>query len=243
MDKLEKHIKNTLGNREISPSPEAWNKIAGELKTGNTTSTKKTYWWAIAATLAVLVVLSLALFKGQSPAETNPGIEVVRTNKKEKESILIQEENAIVIEDSKTLEEIIPGVSTDEEKPLMEDEIFENPVEVVQTEVSKEQEPLKDIKEVSDLAINNKLEEVLAQVNTMENNAITVSDAEIDSMLIAAQRELLTAKALNESGKVDAMALLNEVELELYDDERNPLFIRLKEGFFKLRTAVADRNN
>ena len=97
--------------------------------------------------------------------------------------------------------------------------------------------------EVTDLDITNKLEEVLAQVNTMEDNSIAVSDEEIDSLLMAAQKELLAGKAFEENGKVDAMALLNEVELELYDDERNPLFIRLKEGFFRLRTAVADRNN
>jgi len=243
MDKLEKHIKDKLRNREISPTPEAWAKIAGELKSEDTSSGKKTYWWAIAATLAVLVVLSLALFKGQSPVEAIQGAEVVNADNKKKGNIQIKEEEAFVNTEAKAPEEEIPAVAIEDENPLGGSEILENSVEVVQTEVRKEQEPLKDVKEVSDLAINNKLEEVLAQVNTMENNAITVSDAEIDSMLIAAQRELLTGKVLDDSGKVDAMALLNEVELELYDDERNPLFIRLKEGFFKLRTAVADRNN
>ena len=42
---------------------------------------------------------------------------------------------------------------------------------------------------------------------------------------------------------VDAMALLAEAETEMDQTFREQLFIKLKNGFNKVRTAVADRNN
>ena len=42
---------------------------------------------------------------------------------------------------------------------------------------------------------------------------------------------------------VDAVALLNEVEVELDQSFRDQIFDRLKTGFMKVRTALADRNN
>ena len=243
MDKLEKHIKDKLRNREISPSPDAWNKIAGELESKEDVSSKKGYWWAIAASLVGLIVLSVGFFNTQKTPETAKEGIVISEEGKTPETIKIQEENAVarvngeIPEEEQTLE--IP--LNQEEVP--EEKIMENTIEVAQVEAAKDKAPIKDVKEVEDLAISSKLEEVLAQVNAMESNANVVSDAEIDSLLLHAQRELLTEKVFQENGKVDAMALLDEVELELYDDQQNPLFIRLKEGFFRLRTAVADRNN
>ena len=83
--------------------------------------------------------------------------------------------------------------------------------------------------------------QALMLLEDMANAEIT--DAEIDSLLRAAQQELFTDKILNSEGKVDAMALLTEVEEELDDSFRDQIFEALKQGYLKVRTAVADRNN
>lgn len=242
MDKLEKHIKNQLQNREISPSPEAWEKIARELKPERSTSPKRTYWWAIAASIVGSIVLSVRFFSPQDSIEAPKEVIVIQEGNTEEETLETLEGKHSDINLEKSREELVLEVPMDKKSDKGPNDIG-TIAQVAKNEVSNDQESLKDIKEVTDLDIADKLEEVLAQVNSMENNSITVSDEEIDSLLMAAQREILAEKTLGENGKVDALALLNEVELELYDDQRNPLFIKLKEGFFKLRTAVADRNN
>lgn len=242
MDKLEKHIKKQLQNREISPSPEAWEKIAVELKSETSTAPKRTYWWAIAAGIVGLIVLSTQFFDPQDPIETPRETIVVQeeTNNKEIPEISDGEDSNPNLE--RQIEDLVLEVPLNEQQDP-EPKTIGNPIQIVEREAPENQESLNDVAEVTDLAITSKLEEVLAQVNSMEDGSIAVSDKEIDSLLMAAQRELLAENILGEDGKIDAMALLDEVEMEIYDDEQNPLFIRLKEGFFKLRTAVADRNN
>jgi len=46
-----------------------------------------------------------------------------------------------------------------------------------------------------------------------------------------------------DNGKVDAMALLIEVEDEIDQSFRDRIFKKLKDGLFKARTAIANRNN
>jgi outer membrane protein assembly factor BamA len=111
---------------------------------------------------------------------------------------------------------------------------------VAEQEVKK---PLQDeIKINSDMLIAQKVEEVVAQVEILENAQQDVTDAEVDSLLRAAQRQILTDKLFSDGGSVDAMSLLAEVEDELDESFRDQIFDALKSGYLKLRTAVADRN-
>jgi len=87
--------------------------------------------------------------------------------------------------------------------------------------------------------INAKISEMIAQVNLIED----VSDAEVDSLLRLAQKEILKEKIYRNNGSVDAMALLTEAEDELDQSFRDRIFLKLKDGFFKARTAIASRNN
>jgi hypothetical protein len=95
---------------------------------------------------------------------------------------------------------------------------------------------------VSQEVLTEKISEVIAQVQELERNN-GVSEAEIDSLLYAAQKTIITEKLFTENNKVNAMALLSEVEEELDQSFRDHIFESLKVGFLKVRTAVADRNN
>jgi hypothetical protein len=62
--------------------------------------------------------------------------------------------------------------------------------------------------------------------------------------LAKAQRAISNQRILQKNTqKIDASALLMDVELELEQSFRDKVFEMLGEGFIKIRTAVSERNN
>jgi hypothetical protein len=239
MDKLEKHIKDKLEERTIAPSKGAWDKIASQIK--GPSPKKRTPWsiYAVAASVVGVVLVSVYFFTNESPrvdenqvveTETKTGVITEPEQTTGKESMEESIEVAVIEADSKITEE----------NPTMD---ADNPISngaLVQEETKA---PLKDELLInSDALIAQKVEEVVAQVELMEHAHQDVTDAEVDSLLRAAQRQILTDKLFTESGSVDAMSLLAEVEDELDETFRDQIFDALKSGYLKLRTAVADRN-
>ena len=91
-----------------------------------------------------------------------------------------------------------------------------------------------------DLFVDRKVDAVVAAVQ--ENNTITIE--EIDALLAEAQRDIATNRILNSKDrKVDATALLEDVETEMERSFRDKVFEALGDGYKKVRTAVAERNN
>src|SRR5690606_9896127 len=88
-----------------------------------------------------------------------------------------------------------------------------------------------------------KVTEIVSHFKTLQNSGKEITEAMVDSLLIQAQRELALERTFKDStGKVDAMALLNEVENDLDKSLRDKVFEALQEGFIVVKTAVADRN-
>ncbi|WP_349352766.1 MULTISPECIES: hypothetical protein [unclassified Flagellimonas] len=239
MDKLEKHIKEKLEERTIAPSEGAWDKIASQVK--GPSPKRRTPWllYAVAASVVGVVLVSVFFFTNESPrVEEN---QVVETATKP-ETTIEPEQNTNVEPLEESME--VVGIEVDSkiaeiEEPLNLEQPFSN--DRIAEEETKT--PLKDeILINSDALIAQKVEEVVAQVELMEHAHQDVTDAEVDSLLRAAQRQILTDKLFTESGSVDAMALLAEVEDELDETFRDQIFDALKSGYLKLRTAVADRN-
>ncbi|MDT0605520.1 hypothetical protein [Croceitalea rosinachiae] len=245
MDKLEEHIKRKLQGRELQPSETAWSKIESQLGDDTTKHVnKRVYWYAIAASFIGVLFLSVAYFN--SGSELQPVLEVVdvktdsiETNIDEempnqKTKILITKDEVAVENEIKPIEKLTPILKLKE--PVQQDFVLlDNKEEevVMQEEIAINEQKL----------IDNKLNDVLNVVADLEQQNIEITDFEIDSLLLVAQRELLANKVFQENGKVDAMALLAEAEDELDRTFRGQLFEKLKDGFFKVRTAVADRNN
>ncbi len=242
MEKLEKHIKERLEERKITPSVQAWDKITAKIDIDEKPKQKGWYLYAIAASFIGVLLVSIFFFKSEEPKENT--IQVVEENNTKEEQIQTKADDIDFqnVEPSKsTIVEIDSNNST-EEKP--DDNKFV--VLPVQTKVTEEtvKEPLQDsfLKESNGI-IAQKVNEVVAQVEFLENTNAEVSDAEIDSLLRTAQRQILSEQLFAENVSVDAMALLSEVEIELDDSFRDQIFDALKDGYSKLRTAVADRNN
>ncbi|NJB36099.1 hypothetical protein [Croceivirga sp. JEA036] len=243
MNKLEKHIKNTLEQRNLQPAATSWNKIASQL---DAPAKKKplAIWWAVAAT--VMVALGLFTYFKVSNVEFDSPTQLVEV---EKNSNTNQKgEEQVKISTTKTVGEstvVVQGTRIKDkgEKELV---IKKQQSNVEQVMPPKKEElaqaiPVKD--QQLDSLVNGKLAQVLAKVTALEaSQNASLLDSEIDSLLLNAQKEILQEKILRPNGKVDAVALLAEVETELDQNFRDKVFDKLKDGFFKVRTAVAERN-
>ena len=242
-DKFEKHIKNQLGRREISPSDNAWDKVSGQLAKTEPPKSKRFLWYSVAAAFIGILIIS-TLYLNTSDEAIDYDIQIVETpiepvDTPKIEDVVI-EQNAvekIAISDKPT--------SKDAKKPRIQvktDLKYNSQIASIES-VSENVIKAGVVPNGTEQLINAKIAKIVAQVKLLENSNLPVSSIEVDSLLRQAQQEILTDKIFNQEGKVDAMALLNEVEGELDKSFREQIFESLKTGFLKVRTAVADRNN
>lgn len=248
--KFEEHIGERLGEREIQPSKKAWDTIATKLDESKPQKKRGFPWYGIAAGFIGLLIVSILYFNGwENTSET--GVQFVdapdEAIKKEKKALdvpVIMEEEVVSVskktKERETKEDVSVEIPEHRSKEMSLETIANvNAKETVESEISKI--PLQDQNQI----INVKIAEVVAQVKLWEESHgnIVITDAEVDSLLRIAQKEILTQKLVRENRTVDAMALLSEAEGELDRSFREQIFETLKNGYAKVKTAVADRNN
>ncbi len=228
--KFEKHIVEKLSSREINPSDAAWDRISKTLDNKQEVrKNKRVYWYAIAASFIGLLFVSFFVLN--------------------KNNEVFPEEDKIVASPSEEVKKV------EEEIKIMDKEVItfekeDRKIEVTNTESNTETfindwVETKENPQISDSiekVLDFKIYEVVAQVNELEKSK-AISDAEVDSLLRKAQDEILLDKIFQKDKSVDAVSLLAEVENELDQSFRDQIFEKLKTGYFKIKTAVADRNN
>lgn len=253
--KFEEHMREKFEERKIQPSANAWEKISGALENSPKEKNKSYMWYAIAASVIGLLIASLFFFMGQNDGDLDSN-KIVNQDKSEINTTLEKEQPSIIKATEKQ-ENVLAETNTSSEEKL----------EATGLEVLKNKKATKNSSSVNELAFTNavqdkeaiktkadlllndqalidtKINELIAQVDALELNNTAITDAEINALLLKAQNEILEQRIFKNSNNVDAMALLNEAENELDESFRDQLFNTLKNGFFKVRTAVADRNN
>ncbi len=249
-DKFEKHIRAKLQERELNPSTNAWKRISAELNSESYSKKPVYLWMGMAASVVVLIGIALFYFNGGHKELDNP-MEVAETNKKkqpeveqERNALPIKVEQTVVQTDIKEDELSDPKIKVASEQQSIvkgENLMMREEVEVAALSAVESKNTIKELK-LSEQVINDKVAEIVAQVDVLEQYN-TVTDAEVDSLLKRAQEDILREKIFNTNRTVNAMALLTEVEDELDQSFRDQIFNSLKAGFIKVRTAVADRNN
>ena len=243
-NKFEKHIKKQLENREIRPSAKAWEKVSERLEPTQGTKSQKFLWYAVAASFIGILIVSVVYFNSGDPANT-PDVQLVDTNDEAIQSKTILNGKAenrteeIVVQNDKIGHLPATPVETVDANriPDLLDQVTS--ADEIDTTIEKAVVP-NDLKEEM---ISTKILEIVATVDSLEQNNVALTDAEVDNLLRNAQEEILRDKLFDQNGSVNAMALLTEVEDELEKSFRDQIFDSLKTGFLKVRTAVADRNN
>ena len=238
MHKLEKHIKQKLQQRELSPSEDAWAMIESQLEKVGPKTKSYTRWYAVAGIFLMVLLTLSVLWTSEITAET---IQIVEAQDNSEQPIQIDKVQVLLDVKQNSNQKNSKKASVE----IAQEVSVENNVvkEVTVEEVATASEISDSFFEKEQFIINEKVNDVFTKVALLESNNDTVTDAEVDSLLRAAERELLADKVFKETGVIDAMALLTEVEDELDRTFRDQIFEALKVGYTKLRTAVADRNN
>jgi hypothetical protein len=239
---FEKQIKKKLDERAIQPSERSWDEVASALKETNGTGRNNYYRYAIAAGFIGILIISVAYFNWEG-SDTPEDPQIVNTPSKNDTGKHVKTTQNGVIMTSENGQKETNGNA---EKERIKAKKGEPEKEIMLAAVERGSAMNPDIKVSpahSEEIIETKVAELIAQVDILEKNDDTLTDAEVDSLLRRAQKEILAENLLKENRAVDAAALLNEVEDELDQSFRDQIFEKLKTGFIKVRTAVADRNN
>jgi hypothetical protein len=244
-DKIEKHIREQLNNREIAPSEAAWEKLSGQLPKVDKRKSNTFVWYSVAASIVGILLITTIYLANQDELE-NTGIEVVDA---QEEPVVIPQMEEVLSEKQNSEEQFVDAekeVNGSQEsfgKKQDLSAIKEKSEFVVVQKTDKIDIESKAVQTKTEELIDAKIAELIRQVDGMENNNLQVTEAEVDSLLRNAGKEILSEKIRDQGGKINAMALLDQAESELDQTFRAQIFESLKEGFLKVRTAVADRNN
>jgi hypothetical protein len=247
---LDKRIKEILDQRSIQPSADAWEKLSGQLPYSPHIRPGRTYRYWFAAAIAGLLIMGVYLIpdnqeaipagiedvvqgnEGQPPDHSNS---VLLPPKKESEADSSAEQDSGVVSVAGTP----PGKAVRRTyKPRLKDTVNK---ESGSPDISSE--PKVAAQDMTDEFIDDKAAEVAARVAALEALDREVTEAEVEQLLRAAQEEIIANNKVSDLHSVDAMALLSEVESNLDQTFRDQIFEKLKSGYEKVRTAVADRNN
>ncbi|MBT8185995.1 MAG: hypothetical protein KJN76_14220 [Eudoraea sp.] len=244
LNNFEKRAKALLKKRAIAPKTGSWDKISAALGEEVSTSNNNNFWYGIAAGFIGLLLISVIYFKPTTNVVEDYKIVVSPDKGIDAGQEVTDERQELPMSPAPIKEEeVVTAIKREEIKQ----EILSKPensagkvaaIPTVEKELNKKVTPT-----YSEEIIDTKLEEVLARVNLLEGDKDVLTDAEVDSLLRQAQQELLADRFLRVDNSVDATALLSEVEDELDQSFRDQIFEKLKSGFNKVRTAVADRNN
>ncbi len=239
----DKTIKKLLDKRTVQPSENAWEKLSVQLSEKGIKRSNNYHLYGVAAGIACMIFLS-ALYFGtyvpedrqlpasgpvQMPDSKIMPRELVAQPGEQSSASSVTATETVYGDQSTSAPENLPPI---EATPLADTLDFGNPDEQSLAALPSEE-----------ALIQNKIDEVVAQVSAREKEEGELADSEVEELLRAAQQEILLSQNTRSGQSVDAMVLLSEVETELNRSFRDQIFEKLKAGYLKVRTAVADRNN
>lgn len=259
--KFEEQLKEKLEQRKLQPSIDAWNKLSNKLETNESTKRSNNFWWlGIAASFVGVLIIIASFYNNDKTKITAPTIvDIEQPKAEEKELDKQKDSNKEHVAEIEVIEKKEPVKNTPLDKkskaktPLKQKQeaLIKTNVTDVFASVDNQQELKKDsmTSEPDSNAIlsfeDKKILEVVAQVEQLQKRNQKVTDDEINALLDAAQKEIMLNRIMSTDGKkVDAMALLESVEMDIEEESfRDRAFKAIKEGYKYVKTAVAERNN
>ncbi|MGB3775627.1 MAG: hypothetical protein WA951_10250 [Leeuwenhoekiella sp.] len=253
--KFEEQLKEKMAERTIEPSSRSWEMISGKLDSEpKKNNTKLRYWVGIAASfIGVLIVCGSLFFNTEtndSPTivDTHNDLKILPEEKQQNKNLLkVNENESEIVENSHENSEIENG---EPQKPTQFNTVIDSekiesqsPVETLAA-IEVEPEEIEYSKKEFDQTIDQEVDRLLAQVDSIKSNNSTVTDSQIESLLAQARENIIQNKIVeNQDDNLSATALLQEVEQDLDRSFRDKVFDALKEGLVRAREAVATRNN
>ncbi|PKP25878.1 MAG: hypothetical protein CVU03_05970 [Bacteroidetes bacterium HGW-Bacteroidetes-2] len=241
LNKLDTQIKNKLEQREILPSPKSWEQLREQLDTNDKKSTISFWSIGIAASILAGILVASLVFTNIT-SQKKPML--VETNQ---EAPIKNKQQIVIANDVKTTKKTYVN------HPVKISKVKTTKKAIVSQENENSTTPLLVLEEVEVLQktmpeemlhINQKIEEILSNIAEQDLKNTTLTDAEVDSLLLEAATKIWkNNRASPNSAGITAFSLLNSVEEELDQTFRERIFEMLKDGFLKTKEAVANRNN
>ncbi|WP_445385665.1 hypothetical protein ACT6NV_02330 [Robiginitalea sp. IMCC44478] len=247
---FEKKLQKALSSRKIQPSEAAWERLESRLDAERLGKRQNNSYRILLVAASLIVLIGLPVYWGlfsensQEPAVVESPVEKIKGE---------QPKNAAEVPLNGQYSEDWAAAPPNEEPetPLRQSLPEPIPLQEHSRSLAFKEASLSDPSSkvvVDSVGLNSldglvalQLDAVLLQVEGMEAASGEVSDTEIDSLLREAQA-LISMQSQMAPDSVDAMALLSEAESEMDQTFREQLFNKLRKGFNKVRTAVADRN-
>ncbi|MBC2838964.1 hypothetical protein [Robiginitalea sp. SC105] len=267
---FEKNIKEKLQRQEIQPSKEAWERIEARLgDRGPRRNRNRLAPWAYGAAAALVIALGVRMMTLTDPdpvSGENPELASPEAGKTLPAQDLPGVEPGQPADPVPSTDAVPPTGTLASDGPTGSQPEGADRDRTGQTPKAAYRKPGKTDaalalsgkkpdtgethgrlapEETADLAsqIDRQVGAVLEEVALLESEGARVSDAEIDSLLREARERIAAGSYRMPRDSVDALSLLSDAEEELDQTFREELFDKLKTGFMKVRTAVADRNN
>ena len=262
--KFEEKIQEKLEQHTIQPSKDSWDRLATQLNNHqDRKKSRKIIWYSIAAVfIGFLMVTSVFRMNHLNSDATQTQIvdidqERIENTKATKDSARvspleltnIQQEDIVWSKPkdkkNRPFKERIKN--TVPEPLVIEQDGYKNEKGnevIVATTKSMllENKGRKEKINIDAKIMDDKVAEVASRIKSLQEDKGSVTDEEIEKLLFEAQRSIAT-KQIIKSGKVNATALLQDVEEELDETFKERVFEALKNGFRKVKTKVADRKN
>lgn len=231
-NKLENEIREKLGKREIHPSAQAWDRLDAMLSVQESKAEKKSFpWLRIAAAVVLFLGVSYFFFNSseKSIKENNSNIVVVEDFEnssndeinteesdvvKSSQSIINQENSAIVYSESKSKSETI-GKKVNARKKDYTKEILPVVLKENQVAHSDVKNEAKTIEDKADLKIISENKQAIAEIKA------PVEKAKL---------------------KIDPNSLLDQVDGEIQLTFRQKVMQTVTKGYKEAKEAVASRN-
>lgn len=242
---FEKDLQNKMRSRVVEPKADSWDRIEARLDAEAPRSKKTFLKWKLLAAASVVFFLGFFLMR-ESDLEVPKGAGVV-----ENPGGTLPEAQDI---SDKTTDFTIPE-SDSPTSDIAAGQRDENPVSPkaskVPMQVKKERQPLRQAV-LADRSLDIPPPELrdemristadLATAAESENSNDKIADSEVDALLSRALEVVEKRGAASDTTALNPARLLNEVESELDETFREQILKKLKTGYNKVRTAVADRS-
>jgi hypothetical protein len=243
--KFEKDFSEKLNKREIEPKAGNWEELSGRLNSEEKSKRPIFCWIGIAATIVGGILIFSILFNkpiSKTPVIVNAPAEEILKEKIESQQISFEKPASEEIREPEKASVKPVGNIYSKNEPVAKSKLASigKPHESSKNGNYQTQKDLNLMKETKNSGIP---EDVIAEASSKEKKTGEITDAEVDALLAEALTKIngdRNAKSVSEN--IDARSLLMDVELELEQSIREKVFDVLKEGYFKARTAVVNRN-
>ncbi len=243
--KFEKDFRGKLNRREIDPESGSWEELSARLNTDERGKSTAIWWIGIAASLVGGILISSLLFIkpiSESPEIVNaPAEEIFEEEMEPRQSSQQKPASEEVAELQKASVKPLENIfSKKEPSSISTLASIGNPQETSNKGNDQTQED-------PGLSLGTGTMEIpkdgIAQALSKQEKTGGITDSEVEVLLAAAVAKISaerSAKYVSES--IDPKLLLLEAQRELELSFRENVFELLKQGYFKAKTAVVNRN-